>query len=102
MRKNRALTFWAVILSLLPLVAGAATFKVATYNLENYISQASGTREVKSEAAKAMIRQGILSLKPDVLAVQEMGGAEALQELRSSLKTSGLDYPYWEHVGGFD
>ena len=39
MRKYRALIFWAVILSLLPFVAGAATFKVATYNLENYISQ---------------------------------------------------------------
>ena len=31
-----------------------------------------------------------------------MGGVEALQELRSSLKTAGMDYPYWEHVGGFD
>ena len=91
-----------MILSLLPIVAGAATFKVATYNLENYISQASGTREVKAEAAKAKIREGIRALKPDVLAVQEMGGVEALQELRSSLKTAGLDYPYWEHVGGFD
>jgi len=102
MRKFRGLICWAVFLNFLPALAGAATFKVATYNLENYISQAAGTREVKSEAARARIREGILALKPDVLAVQEMGGVDALQELRSSLKTAGLDYPHWEHVGGFD
>jgi len=102
MQKFRGLICWAVFLKLLPVLAGAATFKVATYNLENYISQAAGTREVKSEAARARIREGILALKPDVLAVQEMGSVDALQELRSSLKTAGLDYPHWEHVGGFD
>jgi len=102
MQKFRGLICWAVLLNFLPALAGAATFKVATYNLENYISQAAGTREVKSEAARARIREGILALKPDVLAVQEMGGVDALQELRSSLKTAGLDYPHWEHVGGFD
>lgn len=102
MRKNCALVFSAVILCLLPSGAGAATFKVATYNLENYILQASGTREIKGEAAKAKIRESIMALQPDVLAVQEMGNVEALQDLRSSLKTAGLDFPYWEHVRGFD
>jgi endonuclease/exonuclease/phosphatase family metal-dependent hydrolase len=102
MRKTRVLFCLAVILSLLPVLAGAATFKVASYNLENYLSQAVGTRDVKGDAAKAKIREAILALRPDVLAVQEMGSVDALQELRSSLKKNGLDYPHWEHVGGFD
>jgi len=102
MRKTRVLFCLALILSLPPIVAGAATFRVATYNLENYVSQAAGTREVKGDAARAKIREGILALKPDVLAVQEMGSVDALQELRASLKKAGLEYPHWEHVGGFD
>jgi endonuclease/exonuclease/phosphatase family metal-dependent hydrolase len=102
MRKNCALLFWTVTLSLLPFAADAATFKVATYNLENYLLQPSGTREIKGEAAKAKIQEGILALKPDVLALQEIGGVDALQELRSSLKTADFDYPYWEYVHGYD
>ena len=37
-----------------------------------------------------------------MLALQEMGGTNALLELRDSLKDEGLDLPYWEHVTGFD
>jgi endonuclease/exonuclease/phosphatase family metal-dependent hydrolase len=37
-----------------------------------------------------------------VIALQEMGTTNALLELRDSLKAEGLDYPYWEHVTGFD
>src|SRR5437660_12780805 len=81
---------------------GAGTFSVATYNLENYLDEPAGNRHAKPEAAKAKIRESIRALKPDVLAVEEMGGTNALLELRASLKTEGLDYPYWEHVNGFD
>jgi endonuclease/exonuclease/phosphatase family metal-dependent hydrolase len=102
MQKFSGLICWAVLLNFMPALSGAATFKVATYNLENYVSQATGTREAKGDAAKAKIRESVMALKPDVLAVQEMGSVDALQELRSSLKTAGLDYPHWEHVGGFD
>ncbi|HMD55399.1 MAG TPA: hypothetical protein VKJ65_12700, partial [Phycisphaerae bacterium] len=41
-------------------------------------------------------------MKPDVLALEEMGSTNALLELRASLKADGLDFPYWEHVSGFD
>jgi endonuclease/exonuclease/phosphatase family metal-dependent hydrolase len=37
-----------------------------------------------------------------VLALEEMGSTNALLELRASLKTEGCDFPYWEHVQGFD
>jgi endonuclease/exonuclease/phosphatase family metal-dependent hydrolase len=41
-------------------------------------------------------------MKPDVIALQEMGSWTALMELRESLKADGLDYPYWEYVNGWD
>jgi len=85
-------------------VGSAATdsFSVATYNLENYLSVPSGSRPAKSDAAKAGIRGSLLALKPDVLALQEIGTTNALFELRAALKAEGLDYPFWEHVAGYD
>jgi endonuclease/exonuclease/phosphatase family metal-dependent hydrolase len=80
----------------------AETFRVASYNVENYLDQPGGTRPLKSAAARAKVRESIRALKPDVIAFAEMGGVSALQELRASLKTEGLDYPHWEHVAGFD
>lgn len=90
----------AVLLSL-PLTADE-TFRVATYNVENYLDVTTGTRKAKSAAAKAQIRESIRALKPEVLALQEMGGTNALLELRATLKSEGLDYPHWEQVTGFD
>ncbi len=84
------------------LFAGAETFRVATYNLEGYLDQPTQSRPAKLAAAKAKVRESILALKPDVLALEEMGRTNALLELRDSLKAEGLDLPYWEHVSGFD
>ena len=83
-------------------LAQAESFRVATYNVENYLDEPGGTRPLKSDAAKAKIRESIRALKPDVISLEEMGGLSALQELRGSLKAEGLDFPYWEHVTGFD
>jgi endonuclease/exonuclease/phosphatase family metal-dependent hydrolase len=82
--------------------AGGETFRVGTYNLESYLDQPTQTRPAKLADAKAKVRESILALKPDVLALQEMGRTNALLELRDSLKADGLDLPYWEHVSGFD
>jgi endonuclease/exonuclease/phosphatase family metal-dependent hydrolase len=81
----------------------AESFRVATYNVENYLDQPTESRpHPKSAAARAKIREGIRALKPDVLALEEMGTTNALLELRASLKAEGLDLPYWEHVSGSD
>jgi endonuclease/exonuclease/phosphatase family metal-dependent hydrolase len=82
--------------------AGAETFRVAEYNVENYIAEATDTRSAKSAEAKAKVRESIRALRPDVLALEEMGSTNALLELRDSLKAEGLDLPYWEQVSGFD
>ena len=83
-------------------LAGAETFRVATYNVESYLAEPTPTRPAKLAAAKAKVRESILALKPDVLALQEIGGTNALLELRDSLKAEALDLPYWECVCGFD
>jgi endonuclease/exonuclease/phosphatase family metal-dependent hydrolase len=81
----------------------AETFRVATYNVENYLDQPTETRhEIKSTEAKAKVRQSIEAMNPDVLALEEMGTTNALLELRASLKADGQDFPFWEHVSGAD
>ena len=83
-------------------LACAETFKIATYNVENYLDEATPTRHAKSAEAKSKIRANIRALQPDVLALEEIGSLSALQELRGSLKTEGMDFPHWELVTGFD
>jgi hypothetical protein len=71
-------------------------FRLATFNVENYLDAPSGTRHVKSPAAQAKVRACILAMKPDVLALQEMGATNALLDLQSNLKSCGLDLPFWD------
>jgi endonuclease/exonuclease/phosphatase family metal-dependent hydrolase len=78
------------------------TFRVATYNLESYLDQPSGHRKAKTAEAKAKVCENILAIKPDVLAIEEMGTTNALLELQGALKARGLDLPFWEHVNGHD
>ena len=80
----------------------AEVFRVATYNLENYLHAPLGTRPAKSPEGRAKIRESLRALKADVVALQEIGGTNVLLELRASLQAEGLDYPFWEHVHGWD
>lgn len=84
------------------LPAAAPTFTIATFNLENYVIDPGANRPVKSQAARAKVRESIRTLNADVLGVQEVGGTNALEELRSNLKAEGLEYPHSEIVFGFD
>ncbi len=84
-------------------LSSAETFRIAEYNVENYLDQPTETRRfAKSDEAKAKIRESIRALKPEVISLEEMGTTNALLELRASLKAEGLDFPYWEHVSGAD
>jgi len=78
------------------------TFRLATYNVENYLDAATQTRHVKSPESRAKVVESIIAIKPDVLALQEMGEASALEELRASLKINGLDLPFSERITGYD
>ena len=101
--KPRCFTVLLVFLLGAPPLFAGGTFRVATYNVENYLDQPTESRpHIKSAEAKAKIRESIRAINPDVLALQEIGTTNALLELRSSLKADGLDYPFWEHVQAAD
>jgi endonuclease/exonuclease/phosphatase family metal-dependent hydrolase len=80
-------------------VARAESLTLATYNVENYGLVDRMTPEgfrrdyPKPEAEKAALRTVIRALGADVLALQEIGSAAALEELRRDLRAEGLDYP---------
>jgi len=96
---------WAVLLLALRLglaAVGAGSFRVATYNLEGYVDAATATRPAKSPESKAKVREQIRALRPDILAVQEVGSASALLELQKGLQSEGVDLPYFECVSGSD
>jgi endonuclease/exonuclease/phosphatase family metal-dependent hydrolase len=92
-----------ILLFFIPSLLHAEMFRIAAYNVENYLDQPTETRRsAKSDEAKAKIRESIRALKPDVISFEEMGSTNALLELRASLKAEGLDFPYWEQVNGSD
>ncbi|MBM3821689.1 MAG: endonuclease/exonuclease/phosphatase family protein [Verrucomicrobia bacterium] len=76
--------------------------RVATYNLENYVIEATASRTPKSEESKAKVVEILVAAKPDVLAIQEIGPRPALMDLQSRLHAAGLDLPHFEHAPGFD
>lgn len=74
--------------------------RVASYNVENYLLM---DRRVdgrwrrdypKPESEKEALRQILCEVAADVLALQEMGSASDLEELRRDLHAMGLDYPH--------
>src|SRR4051812_34499044 len=87
MNLNRGSWLPAILLVLFPALLRAETFRVAEYNVENYLDQPTETRRYpKSSEAKAKIRESIHALRPDVISFEEMGTTNALLELRASLK----------------
>jgi len=80
----------------------AENFRIASYNLEGYLDMPTETRPAKTLESRRKVSECICAVRPDVLAVQEVGSTNALLELRDALKADGLDLPYWEHVPGFD
>jgi len=88
---------WLALALSLNISSGAELFRVATWNLENYLDASAGSRRAKSEESKAAIREAIQRMKPDVLAVQEVGSTNALMDVREA-----LNFAHWEYVPGHD
>jgi endonuclease/exonuclease/phosphatase family metal-dependent hydrolase len=91
-----------VVAAFLSSVLAQDHFRVVTYNVENYLVRATETRKIKPEPSRAMVVKGLVALKPDVLALQEIGDVDSLAELQGRLKSAGLDLPHSEHVRGYD
>jgi len=82
--------------------------RVATFNVYNYLQM---DRRVegrfrpnypKPESEKAAIRAVIRAIQPDVLALQELGPAPYLEELRRDLIEEGYVLPYGEVLEAAD
>lgn len=73
--------------------------RIACWNLENYLLQNRWEHDAfrfnypKPEAEKALLRQTLLRVRPDILLLQETGSEEMLLELRADLAAGGLNYP---------
>jgi len=80
----------------------AELFRVATYNVENYILRSNETRSIKAPESRAKVKEHLVAIKADIVALQELGGADALEDIRNGLKTGGLDYAHSEIVYGWD
>lgn len=74
--------------------------RIGSWNVYNYLAMdrhydAAYRRDYpKPEAEKTAMRQILLEVRPDILVLQEIGGAAYLRELQADLKREGLDYPY--------
>jgi endonuclease/exonuclease/phosphatase family metal-dependent hydrolase len=75
---------------------------LVAYNLQNYEVEGNERVKPKSVSAREAVVRGIVSLKPDLLGVCEVGSWEALCELRERLRVCGVDLPELEWVRGPD
>ncbi len=79
-------------------LAECETIRVASYNLRNYLTmdrlvEGKWRPEYpKPEAEKQVVRATILEIRPDILALQEVGSKAHLEELRRDLANEGLVY----------
>lgn len=76
--------------------------RLVTYNVENYLVSRSESRPAKSEAAKEKIAAILADLRPEVVALQELGGAEALADLATRTERHGWRWEYSEWMQGSD
>ncbi len=79
-----------------------------SYNIKNYLTMTrflkNGERRDTSkseEEIEALIKL-IVSEKPQILGLCEIGTKEDLLDLQTRLKKAGLDLPHSEHAGGAD
>jgi endonuclease/exonuclease/phosphatase family metal-dependent hydrolase len=74
--------------------------KVATYNIENYtladrmVDGVYRPAYPKPEKEKAALRQVIVGISPDILALEEMGPQPFLSDFQRELKQAGQDFPH--------
>lgn len=84
------------------------SLRIATYNLGNYNETGRTVDDrwlpdyPKPEAEKRALRRVILTARPDVLAIQEIGSPEFLEELRLDLQAQGLDFSHSAHMTAVD
>lgn len=75
---------------------------LVTYNLQNYLLEPLPPRAAKPVERRDRIIQMLTPLQPDVLVVQEIGAAGAVEDLGDRLATAGIPLSHREIVWGSD
>ena len=93
----------ALLQALAPPQALAQTrLRIASFNAENYLVQPAPGRRPKPVASRDKVAELLADLHPDIVALQEVGGHDALADLQSRLHARGLALPHAELVRGHD
>lgn len=85
-----------------------STVTFCAYNLRNYLKMERSSQGVsvpgigKPEKEIAAILKFLQEIKPDILGLCEIGSEEDIVDLKSRLKTIGIDLPYHELSHGGD
>jgi endonuclease/exonuclease/phosphatase family metal-dependent hydrolase len=77
-----------------PSVRAAEQVSLATFNLENYLLNPNQGRSPKPQSSRLAVKNALLSMRADVVALQEIGSETALLELRQGLEAESLSYPH--------
>ena len=79
-------------------------FVVAAYNVENWnwIERDKKPHQPKPQAEKDAVVGVITTIRPDVLAIEEMGQTNDLDELTFALRAKGFDLPNREWIQASD
>ena len=72
----------------------ASDLRIATYNLQGYRLESTGAWTTKSPISRLAVRDVLVSVDADVVALQEVGSTEALTHLARQLKQAGHPYPF--------
>ncbi|MGE4551319.1 MAG: endonuclease/exonuclease/phosphatase family protein [Opitutales bacterium] len=97
---RRLLAAWVFLVAAWDIPLGAEDLRVAIFNLRNYLVCDRSVEGVwrreypKPEKEKTAVRSIVAKVKPDVLALQEIGPKPFLRELQNDLQTDGITYPH--------
>jgi endonuclease/exonuclease/phosphatase family metal-dependent hydrolase len=87
---------------------GTNGFRIASYNVENYITMPRRVHgKLRAKAGKpesqrdAVVRM-IGLIRPDVLGLEEIGEPGQFSDLQRRLRKAGLDFPYSEYLQAGD
>ena len=67
---------------------------LASFNVENYLLKSSQGRSPKSSASRRAVTNSLLSMRADVVALQEIGSENALLELKQGLVSDSFSYSH--------
>ncbi|MDT8390893.1 MAG: endonuclease/exonuclease/phosphatase family protein [Lentisphaeria bacterium] len=75
---------------------------VCSFNVENFLDPESDYQESKPPAKRETCLKALAEINADILALLEVGGPRAVEQIRTGLAKLGVDYPFHTRVQGAD